>query len=124
MAEIIRLADIARYEGREVTVRGWLYNKTDKGRLQFLLVRDGTGLIQAVAFQREIAPEAFEAALRVTQESSIIVTGMVRRDARAPGGYELGLTDIQIVQLAEEYPITPKEHGIEFLMDRRHLWLR
>jgi len=124
VAEIVRLQDIARYEGQEVTIQGWLYNKTDKGRLQFLLLRDGSGMIQAVAFKRDIAPEAFEAALQATQESSVIATGTVRRDERAPGGYELGLSDFQIVQLAEEYPITPKEHGIEFLMDHRHLWLR
>ncbi len=124
MAQTIRLAEIAQYEGQEVTLQGWLYNKTDKGRLQFLLVRDGTGMVQAVAFKKELAPEAFEAAQQVTQESSLTVTGMVRKDERAPGGFELGITDLRIVQLAGEYPITPKEHGIDFLMDHRHLWLR
>ncbi len=127
MADIIRIEDIARYVGREVTVRGWLYAHTDKGRLQFLQVRDGTGIVQAVAFKKELSPEAFQRARMVTQESSLIVSGVVRADARAPGypgGYELGLTDIEIVQLAHDYPITPKEHGIEFLMDHRHLWLR
>lgn len=124
MATIVRLGDIAHYEGQEVTIQGWLYNKTDKGRLQFLLLRDGSGMIQAVAFKREISSEAFEEAVRATQESSVIAIGTVRRDERAPGGYELGLRDFRIVQLAEEYPITPKEHGIDFLMDRRHLWLR
>ncbi|MFH1084451.1 MAG: asparagine--tRNA ligase, partial [Chloroflexota bacterium] len=124
MAENAVIRDIARYEGQEVVLKGWLYNKTDKGRLQFLLVRDGTGVIQAVAFQKALSAPAFYAAQQVTQESSLIATGTVRADARAPGGYELSLTDLQIVQLAEEYPITPKEHGIEFLMERRHLWLR
>ncbi|NLG49656.1 MAG: asparagine--tRNA ligase, partial [Chloroflexi bacterium] len=96
----------------------------DKGRLQFLQLRDGTGIIQAVAFKKELPPEVFEAAQTVTQESSVIATGMIRKDDRAPGGYEMGLTDFQIVQLTEDYPITPKEHGIDFLMDHRHLWLR
>ncbi len=102
----------------------WLYNKRDKGRLQFLLVRDGTGTIQAVAFQKEIDADSFAAAQAATQESSSIVRGGVRADDRAPGGYEMGLTHVEIVQLAEEYPITPKEHGIDFLMEHRHLWLR
>jgi asparaginyl-tRNA synthetase len=127
MATIIRIEEIAQYVGQEVTIRGWLYAKTGKGRLQFLRVRDGSGIVQAVAFERDVEPEVFERVQEVTQESSIIVTGTVRADERAPGypdGYELGLKDLQIVQLAEEYPITPKEHGIEFLMEHRHLWLR
>jgi asparaginyl-tRNA synthetase len=115
---------IGQHEGQEATIKGWLYNKTDKGKLQFLLMRDGTGTIQAVAFQDNLSPEAFEAAQQVTQESSIVVTGTVRADQRAPGGYELSVTDFEIVQLAEPYPITPKEHGVGFLMDHRHLWLR
>ena len=124
MAEHVTICDVAKHEGQEITIKGWLYNKTDKGRLQFLMLRDGTGIIQAVAFKKEINPDAFAAALAVTQESSVIATGQIRKDERAPGGYELGLTDFQIVQLAQEYPITPKEHGIDFLMDNRHLWLR
>jgi len=127
MAAVIRIEEIAQHVGQEVTIRGWLYSSTDKGRLQFLQVRDGTGMVQAVAFKKEIAPEVFERAQGVTQESSIVVTGTVRADSRAPGypgGYELGLSDLQIVQLAQEYPITPKEHGVDFLMDHRHLWLR
>jgi asparaginyl-tRNA synthetase len=124
VAEHVYIRDIANYEGQEITIKGWLYNKRDKGRLQFLLLRDGTGIIQAVAFKKEIDPEAFAAATEVTQESSVIATGMVRADDRAPGGYELSLTDLQVVQLAQDYPITPKEHGTDFLMDRRHLWIR
>ena len=124
MAQHVYIERIAEHVGQEVTVKGWLYNKTDKGRLQFLLVRDGTGIIQCVAFKQEISPEAFAAAQAATQESSLIVTGVVRADKRAPGGYELGLTDVQIVQLAKDYPITPKEHGVEFLMNHRHLWIR
>lgn len=124
MAEQIYLRDIAQYVGQEITIRGWLYNRRESGRLQFLLVRDGTGMVQAVAFKRDIAPEAWEAASQVTQESSVIATGLVRADERAPGGYELALTDYCIVQLALEYPISLKSHGVDFLMENRHLWLR
>jgi len=124
MAERAYMEQIAQYEGQDVIIKGWLHSKTDKGKLQFLLVRDGTGIIQAVAFGDDVSPEVFEAAKTVTQESSIIVTGTVRADRRAPGGYELALSDLEIVQLAGPYPITPKEHGVGFLMDHRHLWLR
>ena len=118
------IQDIAQHEGQEVTLKGWLLRGTDKGRLQFLLLRDGTGFIQCVVFQKAVSPETFENARRVTQESSLIVRGTVRKEPRAPGGYELDAADVQIVQLAQDYPITPKEHGVDFLMDRRHLWLR
>jgi asparaginyl-tRNA synthetase len=124
VAEHVTIDRLADHVGCEVTVKGWLYNRTDKGRLQFLLIRDGTGMVQGVAFKKELSPEAFEAAATVTQESSLIATGTVRADQRAPGGYELSLSDLRIVQLAQDYPITPKEHGIDFLMERRHLWLR
>ncbi|MBI5958982.1 MAG: asparagine--tRNA ligase [Chloroflexi bacterium] len=127
MATVIQISDIAAYDGQDVTVRGWLYNRTDKGRLQFLLVRDGTGVVQCVAFKKELPENVFELAQSLTQESSLIITGTVRADERAPGqpgGFEIGIKDIQLVQLAGEFPIQPKEHGIEFLMDNRHLWLR
>jgi asparaginyl-tRNA synthetase len=124
VAEHVYIRDVANYDGQEITIKGWLYNKRDKGRLQFLLLRDGTGTIQSVAFKKEISPEAFAAATEVTQESSVIATGTVRADDRAPGGFEMSLTDLQIVQLAQDYPITLKEHGTDFLMDRRHLWIR
>ena len=124
MAEHVYIENLADHEGEEVTLKGWLYNKTDKGKLQFLLVRDGTGIAQGVVFEGDVSPEVFEAAQKVTQESSLIVTGIVRADKRAPGGYELAVKDVEIVQLAKDYPITPKEHGIEFLMEHRHLWLR
>jgi asparaginyl-tRNA synthetase len=127
VADIIQIQDIARYEGQEVTLQGWLYNRTHKGKLQFLMVRDGTGIAQCVAFRPEIGEEMFEAGLALTQESSLRVTGTVRRDDRAPGvpgGFEIGLSRIEPIQIADEYPITPKEHGIEFLMDNRHLWIR
>lgn len=127
MSEQVYIRDIAQYEGQEITLKGWLYNKTGKGRLYFLLVRDGTGLAQAVVFEKDVSEAVMEAAKDVTQESSIIVKGVVRKDDRAPGipgGYELGVTDLTIYQMAEEYPIAPKEHGIDFLMRHRHLWLR
>jgi asparaginyl-tRNA synthetase len=124
MVKVAYIADLAQHVGEEVTVRGWLKDKTDKGKLYFLMVRDGTGVVQAVAFQLEVSAETFAACQQVTQESSLVVTGTVRADKRAPGGYELSLQNVQIVQLAENYPITPKEHGVGFLMARRHLWLR
>ena len=127
MAQNIRIEDIASYEGQEVAIKGWLSLKTGKGKLQFLRVRDGTGIVQAVIFRKDVPPEVFERAKRLSLESSLIVSGVVRADERAPGtpgGYELSVTDLQVVHEAEEYPIAPKEHGTEFLMDHRHLWLR
>jgi len=127
MPDIIRIQDISQHVGEEVVLQGWLHNRTDKGRLQFLQVRDGTGYAQCVVFNKEVSPEVFEAAQGLTQESSIVVTGTVRQDSRAPGipgGYELGVTDLQAIQVANDYPIQLKEHGVEFLMDNRHLWIR
>ncbi len=124
MPETVHIQDIAEHVGEEITLKGWLYNQTDKGRLQFLLVRDGTGIIQAVAFEDDIETEVFQAITELTQESSIIVSGTVRADERAPGGHELSISDLEIVQLAQEYPITPKDHGTDFLMSNRHLWVR
>ncbi len=112
------------YDGREVTIRGWVYNKRGHGKVKFLIVRDGTGLIQAVLVQGECDDKSFALFDDLTQESSIVVTGKVREEPRAVGGYELGLKKLDIVQIAEEYPIQPKEHGAEFLLDNRHLWLR
>ncbi|MBN1121785.1 MAG: asparagine--tRNA ligase [Anaerolineae bacterium] len=127
MADVIQIKDIANYDGQEITLQGWLYNKTHKGKLLFLLMRDGTGLVQCVAFRPEIGDELFEAGKELTQESSLRITGTVRADDRAPGvpgGFEVGITAIEPIQVADEYPITPKEHGTEFLMDNRHLWIR
>ena len=127
MADVIRIENIAQYVGQEVTLQGWLYDKTDKGKLSFLQVRDGTGIVQAVVFAKDVPPELFELSKRIAQESSLVVSGAVRADARAPGipgGFEIGVKDVQVLQMAENYPITPKEHGVEFLMDNRHLWLR
>ena len=124
MADHVYIQDIAAHIGKEVTLKGWLADRTDKGKLQFLRVRDGTGFIQAVVFAKDVTPEVFDAAKRLTQESSLVVTGIPRAEPRAPGGYELSVKDLQVVQVAGDYPITPKEHGVEFLMQNRHLWLR
>lgn len=124
MTKWVYIRDIADYVGQEVTLKGWVYNRTDKGKLQFLVIRDGTGFIQAVAFQKDLPAEVFERAASLTQESSVVVNGIVRADPRAPGGYELGITNIEIIQLVQDYPIALKEHGVEFLMANRHLWIR
>ena len=120
----VYIRDVPSHVGREVSIKGWLYNKTHKGRLWFLMVRDGTGVIQSVLFKGNVAREVFGAAEALTQESSLQITGTVRRDNRAPGGYELDASGMEVVQIAQGYPITPKEHGTSFLMDHRHLWLR
>lgn len=116
--------NVGVHEGNEVTLRGWIYNKRSSGKLQFLLLRDGTGIIQCVAFKGNFTPENFEALDKLTQESSIEIRGKIRKDSRSPGGFEMDVTGFRIVQLAENYPITPKEHGTAFLMENRHLWLR
>ncbi|NMB00704.1 MAG: asparagine--tRNA ligase [Firmicutes bacterium] len=122
--ERVYLKRIGEHVGKEVEIRGWLYNKRSSGKIQFLIIRDGTDLIQGVVVKSEVAQEVFEAAKSLTQESSLIVRGVVREEPRSVSGYELSVTDLEIIQIAEEYPITPKEHGVEYLMDRRHLWLR
>jgi len=121
---IVYIADIGAHEGAEATLRGWVYNKRSSGKLQFILLRDGTGIIQCVAFKGNFTPAQFEMLDRLTQESSITVSGKVRKDERAPGGYELDMSGFEIFQVTENYPITPKEHGVAFLMENRHLWLR
>jgi asparaginyl-tRNA synthetase len=112
------------YVGQEVRLSGWLYNKRSGGKIRFLLVRDGTGLAQGIMAKGEVPNAVFDLSDSLTQESSLKVTGTVRVEPRSPGGYELGLTNIEIVQIAEPYPITKKEHGVDFLHDLRHLWLR
>jgi asparaginyl-tRNA synthetase len=127
VAPIVSIRQMADYVGEEVTLEGWLYAKTGKGRLQFLQVRDGSGICQVVVFNKNVSEADFEAAKVLTQESSLRVTGAVKQDARSPGipgGYELDATQVEVVQIAEHYPISPKEHGVEFLMSNRHLWIR
>src|SRR5919106_1096607 len=115
---------ISQYEAEEVTIKGWLHNKRSSGKIQFLIIRDGTGYIQGVVVASAVSPEVFQQLDRVTQESALVVHGKVRADKRAPSGYELDVTSYEILSIAEEYPITPKEHGVAFLMEKRHLWLR
>ncbi|OFX12921.1 MAG: asparagine--tRNA ligase [Armatimonadetes bacterium RBG_19FT_COMBO_69_19] len=119
-----RIEQAAAHAGQEVEIRGWLYNKRSSGKIHFLLIRDGSGILQAVVAKQDVSAEVFASAETLTQESSLIVRGMLREDRRAPGGYELSVADLTVVQQAAPYPITPKEHGVEFLMDHRHLWLR
>ena len=119
------IAAAGAHVGMNVRVQGWVSNRTDKGKLQFIALRDGTGTMQCVAFEKDVAPEAFEAIGSLTQESAVVLTGALRADARAPGGIELGIEGIDVVSLAEpDDPIQPKEHGTGFLMDQRHLWIR
>ncbi len=115
---------IGQFEGQTVRLKGWIYNKRSSGKIVFLQIRDGFGIIQAVAVKSQFAPEKFEEIQKATQESSIIVTGSVRKDERAPSGYELSLETFEVIGTSEDYPISPKEHGVDFLMEHRHLWLR
>jgi asparaginyl-tRNA synthetase len=126
-APVATIAEIGQHEGQSVTIRGWLYNSRESGKLLFPIFRDGTGSIQGVAHVKSVTPEVFEKLKGLTQESSVIVTGKVRADKRAPGGYELDVEDVQVVQRVPEsdpYPITLKDHGVDFLQERRHLWVR
>jgi asparaginyl-tRNA synthetase len=125
--QVATIATIGQYEGQSVTLRGWLYNLRESGKLVFPIFRDGTGTIQGVAHVKSVSPTVFETLKGLTQESSVIVTGKVRADQRAHGGFELDVEDIQVVQRVPEsdpYPITLKDHGVDFLMEHRHLWLR
>jgi asparaginyl-tRNA synthetase len=119
------IEEIARHEGQEVELRGWVYGKRSKGKIHFLILRDGTGFLQATVVKGEVPEEVFQRADRLPQETALKVFGLVRKDERAPGGYELAVRNLEVVSLPQgEYPIGPKEHGIDFLMDHRHLWLR
>lgn len=118
------IKNLAEHIGEEVTLKGWLYNKRSSGKIQFLMLRDGTGIVQCVVFKGNVSEEIFENAGKLTQESSFQITGTVKKDERQIGGHEIDVTDLKVISIANEYPITPKEHGVEFLMDNRHLWLR
>ncbi len=118
------ISEISKHLSQEITIKGWLYNKRSSGKLGFLEIRDGSGIIQGIVSKKDVSDETWENTEKVTQESSIIVIGAPREHPKKPGVYELDIKDLQIVQLASEYPIAPKEHGVEFLMDHRHLWLR
>ncbi len=124
---ITSIAEIGKHDGQSVTLRGWLYNLRESGKLLFPIFRDGTGQIQGVVPKSAVPPEVFDAVKGLTQESSVIVEGKIRADKRAAGGYELDVSNVQVLQRVSEtdpYPITPKEHGVDFLMEHRHLWVR
>lgn len=128
MPSHISVSKLSNHIGQDVTIKGWVYNRTDKGKLAFLLVRDGSGFVQCVAFKGDLQPETFDLITHLPQESSVIITGSVREDKRAPGipgGFEVGIKDLQVVQSAEiDYPMALKDHGPDFALDNRHLWIR
>jgi asparaginyl-tRNA synthetase len=120
----VYIEDIGKHTGEEVTLKGWLHNKRSSGKIHFLTIRDGSGFIQAVMSKAAVGDEVFKAADHLSQETSLMVTGTARADARAKGGYEIDVTSIDVVSPSHDYPITPKEHGVDYLLDRRHLWIR
>src|ERR1700759_5097795 len=126
-APLATIATLNQHEGKAVTLRGWLYNLRESGKLLFPIFRDGTGTVQGIVPKAAVPPEVFERVRGLTQESSVMVTGRVRADKRAPGGYELDVDNVEVLQKVSEeepFPITLKEHGVEFLMEHRHLWIR
>ena len=120
----VYIEDIGKHEGEEVTIKGWLSNRRSSGKIHFLILRDGSGFIQGVMSKATVGDEMFTAADHLSQETSVIVTGRARADSRAPGGYEIDVTSFEVVGQSHDYPITPKEHGVDYLLDRRHLWIR
>jgi len=120
----VYIEDIGKHEGEAVTIKGWLHNRRSSGKIHFLILRDGTGFIQAVLSKAEVGEELFKAADHLSQETSVIVTGVARADARAPSGYEIDVKQLEVVGPSHDFPITPKEHGVDYLLDRRHLWIR
>ncbi len=120
----VYIEDIAQHVGTPITLKGWLANRRSSGKIHFLQVRDGSGFIQAVMSKAQVGDETFEVASHLSQESAIIVHGTPRADTRAPGGFELDVTGLELVSASVDFPITPKEHGVDFLLDRRHLWIR
>ena len=120
----IYIEDLPAHEGETVTIKGWLYNKRSSGKIRFPVLRDGTGYLQGVMVKGSVPEDVFTRFDQLTQETSLSLTGRIRKEQRAPGGFEMDVSDLEIIHVANDYPITPKEHGIDFLMDRRHLWLR
>jgi asparaginyl-tRNA synthetase len=120
----VYIEDIGKREGEEVTIKGWLHNRRSSGKIHFLILRDGTGFIQAVMSKAAVGEELFKAVDHLSQETSVIVSGVARADQRAPGGYEIDVKGLEVVGESHDYPITPKEHGVDYLLDRRHLWIR
>jgi asparaginyl-tRNA synthetase len=124
MSSVSDIRDLGEHQAEGATVRGWDQTTRVHGRVAFVVVRDGTGILQCVVVQKEVPPEVWQLVQELTLESSVIVTGAVRADARAPGGYELSVQQLELIGASDEYPIQPKEHGVDFLLDHRHLWLR
>jgi asparaginyl-tRNA synthetase len=124
MLPIVYIEDIAKFDGQSVRLRGWLHNRRSSGKIHFLTLRDGTGFIQCVMSKKQVGDEQFTQADHLSQESAIVVEGGVRADSRAPGGYEIDVQSLEVVSESKDFPITPKEHGIDYLLDRRHLWIR
>ena len=120
----VYIEDIGTHEGEDVTIKGWLHNRRSSGKIHFLTVRDGSGFIQAVMSKAAVGEDLFKAADHLSQETSMIVTGTARADKRAPSGYEIDVKGVEVIGASHDYPITPKEHGVDFLLDRRHLWIR
>src|SRR6186713_722525 len=120
----IYIEDIGAHAGEDVTIKGWLHNRRSSGKIHFLILRDGSGFIQAVMSKAAVGDEVFKAADHLSQETSVMVTGAARADARAPSGYEIDVKSLEVVGESHDYPITPKEHGVDYLLDRRHLWIR
>ena len=124
MTPIVYIEDIPRHDGQTVRLRGWLHNRRSSGKIHFLTLRDGTGFIQCVMVKTQVGDDVFTRADHLAQESAIVVEGSVRADTRAPGGYEMDVQNLEVVSESKDFPITPKEHGIDYLLDRRHLWIR
>jgi len=124
MGQKITISDLSKHVGQEITLKGWLYNKRSSGKVKFLILRDGTGYLQCIVFKGNVSEEVFNLADTFSQETSFEVTGKVKAEERAVGGYELDATDLKLIGESHDFPITPKEHGVEFLIDNRHLWLR
>ncbi len=124
MSDFVEIRDLGKHVGEAVTVRGWVQTTRVHGKVAFVVVRDGSGIVQGVVVQKEVAPELWESLPQLTLESSVQVTGSARAEARAPGGYEMSVADLHVLGPSPDYPIQPKEHGVDFLLDRRHLWLR
>src|SRR5437667_1279041 len=120
----VYIEDIGAHEGEDVTIKGWLHNRRSSGKLDVLILRDGSGFIQAVMSKAAVGEEIFKAADHLSQETSVVVTGTARADKRAPSGYEIDVNSLEVVGESRDYPITPKEHGVDYLLDRRHLWIR
>src|SRR5215831_20794340 len=118
------IEDIAKFDGQPVTIKGWLAGRRSSGKIHFLQIRDGSGFIQAVMSKAAVGDETFARADHLSQESAVTIHGTARADKRAPGGYEIDVTGLEVGSEAHDFPITPKEHGVDFLMDRRHLWIR